>query len=593
MVSRIAAGVLVLVACAAPAPAAQAAASDRITDPFYKYTGATPLSAIEPGTVLKKRTVQYHMGDLQLPLQAQQLLYRSTSITGKPTVNVTSVVKPLGATGPAKLIGYGSFYDSLDPRDQPSMAISGQSNPTLGGALPNVEALMILPLLSAGYTVSIADTEGQEAAFAAGPEYGKNTLDGLRAAVSSPETNATEQTKIGLLGYSGGAIATEWAAELAPTYAPDINERLVGATMGGVLVHPDHNLRYIEGSKVWAGVMPMALVGISRAFDIDLAPYMNDYGKKLFQQKQYASIVDVLFQYPGLEFNQLTKREFSTPESIAIYREVANQLIMGSNHTPTIPLQIYQGAGGENEGTAGDTPGIGPGDGVMVAGDVRSLARQYCAAGVAIEHREFANLSHIGATSPWIDASIPWLNARFAGQPAPNNCADIAPGNPLTPVQAPTVDPPVVVDPPPPVPPKPPAPPVAPELPPVAAATPSFSPLPGASKGASTPKAARAKVTRVRSGRGYVIVRISCIGARTTSCTVRSTATASRNGRRVTVGSRTRTVRGASSSTFKVKLRTSGRRLLKQRGTLKVSLTTTQTKPSPSRRVSRASVKVR
>ena len=38
-----------------------------------------------------------------------------------------------------------------------------------------------------------------------------------------------------MLGYSGGAIATEWAAELAPSYAPEVNERLIGAAIGGVL----------------------------------------------------------------------------------------------------------------------------------------------------------------------------------------------------------------------------------------------------------------------------------------------------------------------------------------------------------------------
>ncbi len=54
-----------------------------------------------------------------------------------------------------------------------------------------------------------------------------------------------------MLGYSGGAIATEWAAELAPAYAPDLDRRLIGAAMGGVLVHPARNLLYVEGSYFW------------------------------------------------------------------------------------------------------------------------------------------------------------------------------------------------------------------------------------------------------------------------------------------------------------------------------------------------------
>ena len=124
------------------------------------------------------------------------------------------------------------------------------------------------PFLADGYTVIVPDTEGQRADFAAGPEYGMNTLDSIRAVFSPSSTvGLPDDAKVAMLGYSGGAIATEWAAELAPTYAPDVNARMIGAAMGGVLVDPAHNLHYVEGTWFWAGVMPMALVGIARAFE--------------------------------------------------------------------------------------------------------------------------------------------------------------------------------------------------------------------------------------------------------------------------------------------------------------------------------------
>ena len=125
----------------------------------------------------------------------------------------------------------------------------------------------MVPDLLQGYTVVVADTEGETTDFAAGPEYGINTLDSLRAALASPATGLPGTTKIGLIGYSGGAIATEWAAELAPSYAPDINQNLVGAAFGGVLVDPAHNLHYVSGSSIWAGVIPMAIItfGVPRA----------------------------------------------------------------------------------------------------------------------------------------------------------------------------------------------------------------------------------------------------------------------------------------------------------------------------------------
>jgi hypothetical protein len=200
-------------------PTAQAgAAAPPQQDPFYTYTGATPLAQIAPGTVLNTRILSYHVLGLSLPVEAVQLLYRTTGMLGQPTVNVTSVLEPPLRLGTPSVVSYQSFYDSLSSADEPSYAISGGL--TIGGLIPNVEAALIVPALLAGSAVVVPDTEGENADFAAGPEYGMNALDSLRAAIASPFTGLAGTTKIGMLGYSGGAIATEWAAELAPTTPP-------------------------------------------------------------------------------------------------------------------------------------------------------------------------------------------------------------------------------------------------------------------------------------------------------------------------------------------------------------------------------------
>ena len=186
----------------------------------------------------------------------------------------------------------------------------------------------------------VPDTEGQRADFAAGPEYGMNTLDSIRAAFNSSHVGLPADAKVAMLGYSGGAIATEWAAELAPTYAPDVNGRMIGAAMGGVLVHPAHNLRYVEGTYFWAGVMPMALVGIARAFEIDFTPYLSARGVKLYHQVMTASIVNVLGQYPywGLTWADLVSPAYPTPERLPPYVRVANKLIMGTGGADDPPV---------------------------------------------------------------------------------------------------------------------------------------------------------------------------------------------------------------------------------------------------------------
>jgi hypothetical protein len=294
-------------------------------DPFYAYQGSTPLAKIAPGTVLKTRTTALHIEGIELPVRAVQLLYRSTSELGKPTVNVTSVLLP-----PLKLsnsvISYQSFYDSLNTEDDPSYAISGGVHS--GGEIAQAESVLISPALLAGETVVIPDTEGEEADFSAGPVYGYNTLDSLRAALSSPATGLTGAAKIGLAGYSGGAIATGWAAQEAPTYAPEINRDIVGASMGGVLVDPAHNLKYVEGSSTWASIIPMSLDGLSRAFHLDLTYYLNEYGQELMKDDEHDSITNET-SVPGLTWSDIAKPEYPSPEGIKVFVETANKLIMG------------------------------------------------------------------------------------------------------------------------------------------------------------------------------------------------------------------------------------------------------------------------
>jgi len=401
-------------------------------DPFYRYEGTAPLESVSPGTVLNTRTLSYHVAGVPLPVTAVQLLYRSTGAIGQPTVNVTSVLLPPLRLGTPTVVSYQSFYDSLNNSDEPSYAISGGLS--LGGLIPDVESAIIAPALLAGDTVVVPDTEGENADFAAGPEYGTDTLDSLRAALASPATGLAGARKIGLIGYSGGAIATEWAAELAPSYAPELDSKIVGVAFGGTLVDPAHNLHYVEGSTVWAGVIPMSLVGIGRAYQIDLTPYLSEYGLQLYNKLQHASITEVLGQYPGLTWSQLAKPRYPTPETITVYDEVANKLIMGTGGTPTAPLFIGQGAGGELEGTSGEKPGIGPGDGVMIAGDVRSLAREYCSRGVTVQYEQYEDLSHVPSAIEWLPEAYSWLTGRFLGLPAPQNCGQIAAGNSLEPV---------------------------------------------------------------------------------------------------------------------------------------------------------------
>ena len=402
---------------------------------FHQYAGtAAQLARMPRGTVIKTRSFSYSLQGLPVPIRVVQLLHRTTDQLGRPTTNVTSVLQPPVALRPDKVVAYGSFYDSLNPLDGPSYAVNGGRSP--GASVVHAELAFVAPLLLAGSPVVVADTQGRTADFAAGPEYGRTTLDSLRAALRSPAAGIAPSPDIALLGYSGGAIATGWAAALAPSYAPEIDRLLVGAAEGGVLVAPDNNLGYVSGSRVWAGVLAMALIGAARAFELDLDPYLNAFGRRLFARLDKASISEVLGAYPGLTWQQIARPRYRDPQSVRVYVQAVNKLNLGQRPSPTVPMYIGQGTGGDVEGTPGDKPGIGAGDGVMIAGDVRTLARRYCAAGTVVQYRQYP-LSHFTSVPLFLPDAIAWIEARFAGLPAPSSCGRIARGNSLAPVPVP------------------------------------------------------------------------------------------------------------------------------------------------------------
>lgn len=64
--------------------------------------------------------------------------------------------------------------------------------------------------------------------YAAGKMAGHAVLDSVRGMLS--ERPDLAESPIVMHGYSGGAIATAWAAQLQPTYAPEL--RIAGAAAG-------------------------------------------------------------------------------------------------------------------------------------------------------------------------------------------------------------------------------------------------------------------------------------------------------------------------------------------------------------------------
>lgn len=396
---------------------------------FYELDPAVDLAAAQPGDVLRQREISLHLAGLATPVRVTQLQYRTTDTQGRPEFNVTSVLHP---TVPAdgRVVAYQSAYDSRNAEDGPSRSLAG--NFSLGGGIATAETAVMLPILQSGASVVMADTEGVDANFAAGPEYGMATIDSLRAAKKAEVGGVRADSPVAMIGYSGGAIATNWASILMNDYAPELRPSIVGAAQGGLLVNPLNNLTYAIEGPLWSGVVLMAIVVLARAYEIDMDPYLTETGKYFADEMEDASIIDGFGRLAGMSWDDLVKPEYPAPLDVPPIKEIVDKVNMGTAPVPDIPMLLVQGGGGFIELTPPGGENTGAGDGVMVAGDVRALAHRYCEAGTPIVYREYPIASHVMAGIPYALETLGWVNDRFAGVPAPNNCGTYPAGNDLT-----------------------------------------------------------------------------------------------------------------------------------------------------------------
>lgn len=391
-------------------------------DPFYRYTGTAPLSSVAPGTVLDERSVTLAAGTTSTPVSAEQLLYRTTGELGQPTVTVTTVIAPLGTSSPARLVGYLSFYDALGAQCDPSYTLQGGDPGSANEQQTDEEEAIIAGYLAAGFVLTVPDFEGEDLEWTAGQEAGYGTLDAIRATESY--LGMAADAPVGLTGYSGGSIAADWASELAPSYAPTLD--LVGVAEGGIPVDYAHNLTYINGSSGWSGILPATLVALSRAFGMNLSPYLSAYGRQLAAAVQSACIGSFYGAYPGLTIEQLVKPKYHNVFTVPALVRIVNELIMGSEpRQPTGPLFM---AVGDADGT---------GDGIMVTADVDALAHEYCTEGVPLELSIYQGDDHQEAAVNFEPAAVQFLEERFAGVPFSSGCASVPNGDSIAPLPMP------------------------------------------------------------------------------------------------------------------------------------------------------------
>lgn len=389
-------------------------------DPFYDDPVAD-LGA--PGTLLRTQPAPHLLNVLgpNFPGYAQKILYTSTTVNGDPVATSGFVIEPANpwrGAGPTPTVVFAPGTRGSGDSCAPSRGtwLTGQIDPAGGPAMGlNYELAIYQAASLMGMRVIVVDyiglgTPGAHT-YVLHDEEGHAVLDAARAIVPAGEP-------VAFYGYSQGGGAAAAAAELQPSYAPEVNLR--GTFAGSPPADLLATMEGVDGSTIVA-VLGYALAGWNERYpsiEPIVQSYLNDRGREFVSTTANSCIVDGALRWHLTDSGTLT----NTGETLVeiAKREPGLRALFDSQklgrRTPTTPIMVSTGGNDDSVPTP----------------QVIQLARDYCAAGAETtllneNIRELtpgtkSAVNHAVSALTQAPVSLQWVQDRFNGVPAGTNC---------------------------------------------------------------------------------------------------------------------------------------------------------------------------
>jgi hypothetical protein len=372
------------------------------------YTPPSPLPSGGPGTLIWYRPASLELGAGAPSVNAWDTLYDTSDAVGGADLATGAVIVPTAAwtgSGTRPVVDYAVGTQGLAQSCAPSAQLAAGTE---------YETANIVALLKQGWAVVLTDyqgyTTGSQSLYTVGAAEGHAVLDAVTAADQVPGVGLSASTKTAIWGYSQGGQAAAWAGQLQQSYDPTLD--LVGVAAGGIPGNLQDTANYLNGN-IAAGFAAMSIVGLSDQYpsDIDLPALENANGAAAIATLKSQCVFQTLLGFENVNLDQYTQGG-ETLAQLEATPSIASAIDAQQLGTSSIPAPVYQYHGQADEI-------------VPLAQDI-ALKQQYCSDGVADQFVLYPG-EHITTQFQAAPQVVSWLGNRFAGQPAPNDCVELAP----------------------------------------------------------------------------------------------------------------------------------------------------------------------
>lgn len=360
-----------------------------VADPAHDafYNRVDNLDAFSPGDILDSRAVEIRMLRRRLKVEAWQVKFRTTKADGMSALGVATVMLPHrrgAATTGRPLLAYQPAIDSLGPAGDPSYTL-------LRG--DQLELPFMLLALRRGWVVVAVDWTGPHRSFVDLPLAARFVLDGIRASLNFEPAGLDANTPVGLWGYSGGALATLFAAEQHPRYAPELN--IVGAAAGGGGVDMTSSPEMFEAGNLLSGIPFGACIAASRTFpDFHLAGHLTPHGKAMVRAAEEMTMEQLALSFPFLRMSSILTVPTISDVPGASVAFVATRC---GQETPITAMFLYHAVH----------------DQATEIADVDKLVEKYRSEGVDVSYRRFSVGEHMIVMVRAVPGALAFLARRF------------------------------------------------------------------------------------------------------------------------------------------------------------------------------------
>ncbi|MFD6192833.1 lipase family protein [Streptomyces sp. NPDC060275] len=408
-----------------PAGGSTATTSRGVEIPAF-YTPPSELPGAD-GTLIRSEPLPLALSlpgiDGPLPGRATRLMYKSTDANGEAVAVTGAYIEPAAkwrGDGPRPLVAVAP--GTMGQGDQCAASMALEHPLRLNGRTVSVgyEDLSVYRLLLRGVAVVVTDyvglgTTDRLHTYVNRVDGAHAVLDAVRAARSLDSASVTSASRVGLFGYSQGGGATAAAAELQPSYAPDV--QLAGTYAGAPPADLTKVTKAIDGSDL-AGALGWSLNGFLQT-EPALRPiadrYINEAGQEALKDLSTMCVGDALFGYGGDSSTDWTRTGQSISDVIraepALQSFLAEQSI--GSMEPGSPVRVATGVS----------------DDLVPHGQARQLAVDWCGEGGKVTYVPVllpgvgsGLLNHFAPLLADQGHAIAWLTDRLSGEPAGSNC---------------------------------------------------------------------------------------------------------------------------------------------------------------------------